>query len=239
MRVPGRIRCPLSRGHAIALLVAAACYAAVLTAVLTGSQLVRLDWQVALFKPYAQWPRLRPVLDAFVIAGQRGPTAVAALAWAVWRGGRVGRAGQIRATVGPRPPRVLGVALVLHNASVGAVKILTGRLGPYDARTPGSAELFHGGMVFPSGHTANAVVVWGTLAYLAGHHRRTGALAACVMAVGVGLTTVYLGTHWVSDVLGGWATGVLVLLALPLFEPLIATVSAYVSARAAGYSMGR
>ncbi|MBI0380834.1 phosphatase PAP2 family protein [Streptomyces albiflaviniger] len=230
MRVPGRIRCPLSRGQTIAFLVTAACYAAVLTAVLTGSQLVRFDWQVALFKPYAQWPRVRPVLDAFVITGQRGPTALAALAWAVWRGGR---------TRSLRPPLVLGVALLLLNVSVGAVKILTGRLGPYDARTPGSAELFHGGMVFPSGHTANAVVVWGTLAYLAGRHRRTGALVACVMAVGIGLTTVYLGTHWVSDVLGGWAAGVLVLLALPLFEPLIATVSAYVSARAAGYSMGR
>ncbi|WP_391858549.1 phosphatase PAP2 family protein [Streptomyces rugosispiralis] len=233
MRVPGRIRCPLSplsRGRTIAFLGAAACYAAILTAVLTGSQLVRFDWQVALFKPYAQWPGARPVLDAFVIAGQRGPTALAALAWAVWRGVR---------TRSLRPPLVLAVALLLLNASVGAVKILTGRLGPYEARTPGSAELFHGGMVFPSGHTANAVVVWGTLAYLAGRHRRTGALVAGVMAVGIGLTTVYLGTHWVSDVLGGWAAGVLVLLALPLFEPLIATVSAYVSARAAGYSMGR
>lgn len=232
MRVPGRIRIrrPLSRGHAIAFLVAAACYAAVLAAVSSGSQLVRLDWQVALFKPYKQWPQLRPVLDAFVITGQRGPIALAALAWAVWRGWRTGSL---------RPPLVVGVALLLLNVSVGAVKILTGRLGPHEAQAPGTAELFHGGMVFPSGHTANAVVVWGTLAYLSGRHRRTGALVACVMALGVGLTTVYLGTHWVSDVLGGWAAGVLVLLALPLFEPLIATVSAYVSARAAGYSMGR
>ncbi|MGW7619092.1 phosphatase PAP2 family protein [Streptomyces antimycoticus] len=230
MRVHGRIRCPLSRGHTIAFLVAAACYATVLAAVLTGSQLVRLDWQVALFKPYKQWPQLRPVLDAFVITGQRGPTALAALAWACRRGGRTGS---------PRPPLVLGLALLLLNVSVGAVKILTGRVGPPYAQTPGSAELFHGGMAFPSGHAANAVVVWGTVAYLAGRHRRTGALIACVMALGIGLTAVYLGTHWVSDVLGGWVAGVLVLLVLPLFEPLIATVSASVSARAAMYSMGR
>ncbi|WP_311036429.1 phosphatase PAP2 family protein [Streptomyces luomodiensis] len=230
MRVPGRIRCPLSRGYTIAFLAAAACYAAVLAAVVTGSGLVRLDWQVALFKPYKQWPQARPVLDAFVIAGQRGPTALAALVWAGWRGRRTGSL---------RPPLVLGTALVLLNASVGAVKILTGRLNPQYAQTPGSAELLHGGMAFPSGHTANAVVVWGAVAYLAGHHRRTGALVACLMALGVGLTTVYLGTHWVSDVLGGWAAGALVLLTLPLLEPLIATVSASVSARAAVYSMGR
>ncbi|GLV74948.1 phosphatase PAP2 family protein [Streptomyces hygroscopicus] len=230
MRVPGRIRCPLNRRHTIAFLATAACYAAVLTAVLTRSELVRLDWQVALFKPYKQWPRVRPVLDAFVLAGQRGPTALAALAWACWRGRRTGSL---------RPPLVLGTALLLLNVSVGAVKILTGRLNPQYAQTPGSAELFHGGMAFPSGHTANAVVVWGTLAYLAGQHRRTGALVACLMALGIGLTTVYLGTHWVSDVLGGWAAGALVLLALPLLEPLITTVSASVSARAAVYSMGR
>lgn len=41
-------------------------------------------------------------------------------------------------------------------------------------------------------------------------------------SLGVGLATVYLGTHWLSDVLLGWAAGLLVLLALPWCEPLIA-----------------
>jgi hypothetical protein len=36
------------------------------------------------------------------------------------------------------------------------------------------------------------------------------------------MATVYLGTHWLSDVLLGWAAGLLILLALPWFEPLIA-----------------
>jgi PAP2 superfamily len=62
-------------------------------------------------------------------------------------------------------------------------------------------------MIFPSGHTANAVAVWGTLAYLATRHRRAAGAAAGVMALAIGLATVYLGTHWVSDVLGGWAAG--------------------------------
>jgi hypothetical protein len=35
----------------------------------------------------------------------------------------------------------------------------------------------------------------------------------------VGLCTVYLDTHWVSDVLGGWIAGVLVLIALPWVMP--------------------
>ena len=36
------------------------------------------------------------------------------------------------------------------------------------------------------------------------------------------MATVYLGTHWLSDVLLGWTAGLLVLLALPWCEPLIA-----------------
>jgi hypothetical protein len=45
---------------------------------------------------------------------------------------------------------------------------------------------------------------------------------SAVTSLGVGLATVYLGTHWLSDVLLGWVAGLLILLALPWFEPLIA-----------------
>lgn len=81
-----------------------------------------------------------------------------------------------------------------------------------------------GGDIFPSGHTANAVVTWGILAYLASTPRARRWLSAvsAVVSLGVGLTTVYLGTHWLSDVVLGWAAGLLVLLALPWCEPLIA-----------------
>src|SRR5690606_28616665 len=41
-----------------------------------------------------------------------------------------------------------------------------------------------------------------------------------------GMATVYLGTHWLSDVLLGWVAGLLILLALPWFEPMIARAEA-------------
>jgi membrane-associated phospholipid phosphatase len=203
---------PLGRTYKILFLVAAVFYTAVVAGVLSTSPLVQLDWYVVMLKPYEQWPHLHGPLNVFVIAGQRGPAALAALAWLGWCAWR---------NRTWRPLLVLLVALALLNVSVGAVKLGTGRLGPHYADTVGSAELFRGGLIFPSGHTANGVVTWGTVAYLATRHRRTAAMAAGIAAFTIGLTTIYLGTHWVSDVLGGWAAGVLVLLVLPLFEPLV------------------
>ncbi|MFC7467372.1 phosphatase PAP2 family protein [Actinomadura keratinilytica] len=106
---------------------------------------------------------------------------------------------------------------------MGAAKIGMGRLGPHYATEIGANEMWQGGDIFPSGHTANAVVTWGILAYLAAtpRARRHLSTLSAVVSLGVGLTTVYLGTHWLSDVLLGWAAGVLILLALPWFEPMI------------------
>ena len=185
-----------------------------IVAVLATSRLVALDWDVMLYKPYEHWPEVQGFLNSYVVLGQRGPSAIIATVWLGWRSWRA------RSW---RPLLVLGVALVLLNMTVGAVKIGMGRLGPHYAHVIDSSALFQGGGIFPSGHTANAVVTWGVLAYLAVRHRRTGAVLAGFLATTVGLTTVYLGTHWVSDVLAGWAAGVLVLLVLPLFEPVIAT----------------
>ncbi|MFJ4921434.1 phosphatase PAP2 family protein [Streptomyces sp. NPDC088725] len=191
-----------------------AFYLAIVIAVLASSWLVTLDWKVMLFRPYQQWPGLHAFLDYFVVLGQRGPTAVMIAAWLGWRSWR-------QHTL--RPLIALGMALLLLNITVGAVKIGLGRLGPHYATRIGSAELFSGGDIFPSGHTANAVVTWGILAYLATtpRARRYLSILSSALALGVGATTVYLGTHWLSDVLLGWAAGLLILLALPWSEPLI------------------
>ena len=193
----------------------AAFYLAVIVAVVTTSDLVALDWKVMLWAPYQRLPKLNDFLNLYVVTGQRGPSAIAATAWLAWRSWRARTW---------RPLLILAVALVLLNMTVGAVKIFTGRMGPHYAHVFGSNELFMGGGIFPSGHTANAVVTWGVLAYLAVRGRRAGAVLAGWMGFSVGVTTVYLGTHWVSDVLAGWASGLLVLLALPLFEPIVSTM---------------
>jgi len=66
---------------------------------------------------------------------------------------------------------------------------------------------------FPSGHTLNATVIAGVVAYLILLRRRTAAgrtvtvVAAVVIALVVGLTRILLGAHWFTDVLAGWLLG--------------------------------
>ncbi|KPC78680.1 phosphatase PAP2 family protein [Streptomyces sp. NRRL S-4] len=219
---PPKIETPRMSRHRIALFGGTlAFYLAIVLAVLVSSWLVTLDWKVMLFRPYQQWPELHAFLDYYVVLGQRGPTAVMVAAWLGWRSWR-------QHTL--RPLLTLGASLLLLNLSVGAVKLGLGRLGPHYATEIGSAELFAGGDIFPSGHTANAVVTWGILAYLATTPRARRYLSAlsAFVSLGVGLTTVYIGTHWLSDVLLGWAAGLLILLALPWFEPLITRTEVFV-----------
>ncbi|MGW0815311.1 phosphatase PAP2 family protein [Streptomyces viridiviolaceus] len=219
---PAHLDVPKMSRHRIALFAATfAFYLAIVWAVLVTSWLVRLDWQVMFFRPYQQWPEIHAFVDYYVVLGQRGPTAVMVAAWLGWRSWR-------QHTL--RPLLALGVSLLLLNVTVGAAKIGMGRLGPHYATTIGSNEMWLGGDIFPSGHTANAVVTWGILAYLASTPRARRWLSAlsAVVSLGVGMSTVYLGTHWLSDVLLGWAAGLLILLALPWFEPLITGAESWI-----------
>jgi undecaprenyl-diphosphatase len=66
---------------------------------------------------------------------------------------------------------------------------------------------------FPSGHAAISAIVYLTLATLLFPvlpNRRIRAfvlIVALVLTVSIGLSRLYLGVHWPSDVLAGWAFG--------------------------------
>lgn len=62
---------------------------------------------------------------------------------------------------------------------------------------------------FPSGHSANAMIVWLGAAVLLswGRGRRWAIVAALLVAVTVGVTRLMLGVHWPSDVVAGWSLG--------------------------------
>ena len=191
-------------------------YAALTVAVLTRSPLVDLDAAALRWSALSYERDLYSFLWNWVVLGQRAVVLAIAIAWFVFRAVRYRDV---------RPLISLGVATLLLNLSVGLAKTVVGRLGPLQlgaaALRPGGATIFADGTIFPSGHTANAVVTWGLLAMLARQHRRVGAALAVFLSVTVGLSTIYLGTHWVSDVLAGWVAGALVLLAMPALTPLV------------------
>jgi len=69
---------------------------------------------------------------------------------------------------------------------------------------------------FPSGHAMGSLIGYGMLAYVLvalvvqGRALRVGVvLGAVVLIVAVGLSRLYLGVHYFSDVVGGYAAGVL------------------------------
>jgi len=75
----------------------------------------------------------------------------------------------------------------------------------------------------PSGHSQNAVSIWGLTAQLI--HKRWTYLLAAVTCLFIGLSRAYLGVHFMGDVLAGWGVGAVLLgssiKAMPVMEEKI------------------
>jgi membrane-associated phospholipid phosphatase len=187
-----------------------ALYVALTICVLVPSPVLSLDQYLAGLHLKMHHPEYRPWINGYVMFGQRGPATLAFLPFFVWIAWR---------QRSKRPLVMLGAALVLLNLTVGVAKYATGRVGPMFVGDREVHLIFAGGNIYPSGHVSNAVVLYGLVAWITPKLRRTAIALAVLLSVTVGLSTVYLRTHWFSDVVGGWLAGGLVLVSLPTVLP--------------------
>ena len=103
-------------------------------------------------------------------------------------------------------------AVVLGNLVLVPLKMAADRAAPHSP-APDPQLLFHWppGWSYPSGHAANSVYLYGVLVLILGGVLRPAARRVIRVAVPVlvGVTFVYLGYHWLTDIAAGLLIGVL------------------------------
>ncbi len=113
-----------------------------------------------------------------------------------------------------RPGVVAATSVFMLNLVVLILKVGLGRGAPAEA----DPSFFVGGMAYPSGHSANIVLVYGLLAYLVSRYasprRRTMLVlwgVVGVLAVTMVATSLTLDWHWFADLVAGLLIGGIVL----------------------------
>jgi membrane-associated phospholipid phosphatase len=118
-----------------------------------------------------------------------------------------------------RPVVLAAMAFLVLNVVVGAMKVLIGR----SQTETGDPSVLQGDIIFPSGHSSNMVLTGGVIVYLMLRYarnppvRRVAALWSLLTTLTI-LTSIYIGSHWVSDLIGGALVGGLLLQSVILFD---------------------
>ncbi|MGZ8736189.1 MAG: phosphatase PAP2 family protein [Nocardioides sp.] len=160
--------------------------------------LMAIDAYFNLDPPSPTWVPILHLLDR---VGQRAICLpiLGVVVWLCWR-----------RTKSWRPPLLAAASVFSLNLLVLILKVVLGRGQPATA----DPSFFIGGMAYPSGHTANIVLVYGLAVYLLGRYygvsRRTYAvLWTVVVALSVLMIAVSmsLNWHWFADLVAGLIVG--------------------------------
>jgi membrane-associated phospholipid phosphatase len=182
----------------------------VIVDVFVQGPLVELDLWVHRFDGQRQYPGLNRAAIIYDHVGQRGvliPLLLIVAGVLAWRHRTW------------RPVSLAVFCVVSLNVAVGAMKILIGRA---ETET-GSPDVLTGGVIFPSGHSSNMVLTGGLIIYLLRRYTERPPVRLLAVVVGVAttltcLTSIYIGSHWVSDLIGGMLVGGLLLQAVIVFD---------------------
>ena len=136
---------------------------------------------------------------------------------------------------------VLVVGMVGAAILTSVLKLLIGRHRPDSSVVLGTVT---NGFSFPSGHTLSGSTFFLLLAGLLWYSSASralkiaGATVAVLLSVAMGLSRVYLGYHWATDVLAGWTIALTWLCLLATLTHLIVAGRADPRAPAAGLPEG-
>lgn len=142
----------------------------------------------------ANWPQLTRLAAILTTLGSAPATLAVAGAGSLW----------LLLNRAPGRALLLAGSVLVERLLVDGLKEWTGRPRPPLDFLPHS-------LAFPSGHSANSMTAFVATALLAcpPRYRRVAIGAGLVLTLIVGLTRVFLGVHWPSDVIGGWSFGLL------------------------------
>lgn len=197
------------RGHwiwpGVVLLVAAGAFGGLLGGVRGRDALAAYDPAVTSDAVALRTPLLTLPAHAFTYLGGTPSITSLVLVLLAWTG--------LRRRNWPLAGILAGSMILSVLLTIG-MKHLVERHRPPATLVLGAVET---GFSFPSGHTLNSTVFFGLVAGVALTRVRSRAgragvvLAWLGVSAAVGLSRIYLGYHWMTDVLGGFVIGVGVL----------------------------
>jgi undecaprenyl-diphosphatase len=140
-------------------------------------------------------PALADAARIVTMFGNWPATTIVALAAAAW-------------LAVSRQPRKAVLLLVINSCGRGLVELQ--KLGFARARPDAEGHLVavHS-LSFPSGHAANSMLIWLSIALLAAtpRLRLPAVMLAVLLSLLTGLTRLVLDVHWPTDLIGGWSFG--------------------------------
>lgn len=101
----------------------------------------------------------------------------------------------------------VAILLLVSNGLNTALKFVFHSPRPYWISSRIHAYSAESSFGFPSGHSQTAASVWGFIAACV--RGRTGKILLFILIFLIGFSRIFLGVHFISDVLGGWLFGAL------------------------------
>jgi undecaprenyl-diphosphatase len=188
------------KAWSILAVLSAAALGLLLWAVLAHNGLTLADPAIATFVAGHRLAWLTPVIELVTWLG----SSFFIVPFGVVVGGYLWRRRGSR-----RPLVMMAVAFLGAAGLYDIVKPAVGRARPTAALQVGGPDI---GNAFPSGHATQTISFYGMLAVVliasyAPRRRWPFAIGAALVALVVGASRLYLGVHWLTDVLGGYALG--------------------------------